>query len=432
MGRLIDPETRSRIQSTIDQKVQSGAVPPLLYLAFDHEGDVFFSHVSGTRGVESDEPMTRDTVFWVASWTKLVTTIACMQLVEKGALALDDAEQVASLAPELSKFKVIVEDDGTGNLRLEEQRKPITLRMLLSHTAGFGYAFDDVKLRRWSLPTGIDDFNADFSELLRHQLVNQPGEAFQYGVGLDWAGLIVQRVTDMTLDDYVQKHIVRPLGLEEITFLPTESMKSRLAYMHQRGPDGTSLRHTEHINRRPLLAQTAEDKERLFHMGGCGLFARPDQYFQIIASLLNNGFNKRANLQLLKPETVALMFKDQIPDKPIHTDEPWQSAKPLLANPTPIFPPPPPTPKEGSELPRDDTMGWGLSFALTLRPGATGRATGTAWWEGLPNLYWFADRASGIGGIIAAQVLPYGDKHVVRLADEVEKMIYDALRPAKI
>lgn len=189
------------------------------------------------------------------------------------------------------------------------------------------------------MPTGIDDFNADFSELLRHQLVNQPGEAFQYGVGLDWAGLIVQRVTDMTLDDYVQGHIVRPLGLEEITFLPTESMKSRLAYMHQRGPDGTSLRHTEHINRRPLLAQTAEDKERLFHMGGCGLFARPDQYFrkfalswssahtpsnrtkkkegersahhsatEIIASLLNNGFNERANLQLLKPETVACKY----------------------------------------------------------------------------------------------------------------------------
>lgn len=133
MGKLIDPVTRSRIQSTIDQKVQSRTVPPLIYLAFDLEGDIFFSHASGTRGVESDEPMTQDTVFWVASLTKLVTTIACMQLVEKGTLALDDAAQVALLAPELAKFGVIV-DGGRGRLSLEAQRRPITLRMLLSHT----------------------------------------------------------------------------------------------------------------------------------------------------------------------------------------------------------------------------------------------------------------------------------------------------------
>ncbi|KAI1610496.1 beta-lactamase family protein [Exophiala viscosa] len=418
MGKSLNEAVASNLRATIDCEVQSGVVPPFEYFAADRDGDIIFSHISGTRGLGSSEPLALDTIFWMASLTKLITTIACMQLVEQGYITLDDPEQVALVAPELSKFQVLHRCDG-GGFQLEDQRKPITLRMLLNHTAGFGYAFDDPRLRDWSLPAGIDDFHADFSELLRHQLVNQPGEKWQYGVGLDWAGVILERLTKTTLDDYVQKHIVQPLGLKDITFVPTDSMKQRLAYMHQRQPDGI-LQRTEHINRRHLLAHTRKEAQAVFQMGGCGCFGRPDQYCQIIATLLNGGYNSKAGVRLLRQETVEVMFEDQIADKPIYTYKTWETAKPLLANSSPLFPPP----KDANS--EDDTMGWGLSFALTLRAGSTGRSAGTASWEGLPNLYWFADRQNGLGGIIAAQVLPYGDKPIVRLSEEIETAIYKA------
>lgn len=94
------------------------------------------------------------------------------------------------------------------------------------------------------------------------------------------------------------------------------------------------------------------------------------------------------------------MFTDQISDKPIFINEPVPTANPLLANPTPIFP-----------GPADATSGWGLTFALSHDPSPSGRAVGTGSWEGLANLFWFADRTRGLGGIIASQILPYGGQY---------------------
>lgn len=137
MGKTLDAATTSQIREEIDRTVQSGVVPGILYYAVDQDGDYIFSHVSGNRGIASKEPNTRDTVFWIASLTKLITSIACMQLVEQGQLRLDDPEQVAQLAPELSTMKVL-ERDGSGGFILEDQNTPITLRMLLTHTGTRG------------------------------------------------------------------------------------------------------------------------------------------------------------------------------------------------------------------------------------------------------------------------------------------------------
>lgn len=133
MGKTLDAATTSQIRQEIDRAVQSGAVPGVLYFAVNQDGGHIFSHASGNRGIASKDPITRDTVFWIASLTKLITSIACMQLVEQGQLRLDDPEQVARLAPELSTIKVL-ERNGSGGFTLEDQNTPITLRMLLTHT----------------------------------------------------------------------------------------------------------------------------------------------------------------------------------------------------------------------------------------------------------------------------------------------------------
>ena len=108
-------------------------IPGLVYCAVDKTGQVLFSHASGKTGLNQESPMTLDTTFWVASCTKLVTSIACMQLVESGKLNFDDSAQVESLAPELKRVRVL-ERDGDDRFRLVPKERSITLRMLLNHT----------------------------------------------------------------------------------------------------------------------------------------------------------------------------------------------------------------------------------------------------------------------------------------------------------
>ncbi|KAJ5351892.1 beta-lactamase family protein [Penicillium brevicompactum] len=411
MGEKLSSSAELNARSVMDSYTDSMSprIPGLVYCAVDKTGETVFSHASGNSGL-GQSPMTLDTVFWIASCTKLITSIACMQLVEGGVLRLDDSDQVEQLAPELKAVKVL-ERSSSGELSLVPKQRSITLRMLLNHTSGFGYAFEDLKLHDWYQPKGLDDFSGNVNDVLLRPLVNQPGTKFQYGVGLDWVGALVERVSGITLEQYFQTFILKPLDINNISFFPTVEMTRSLAYMHQRSKDG-SLSLTDHIYRYPLLP-CKSDKQR-FCMGGGGCFGKPLEYSRIIATLLNDGLSPHTGARLLRPETVQEMFTDQIPTMPRYCNEYTPSANPKLANPTPIFP-----------SPDDATEGWGLSFSLSHSQSPTGRAAGSGSWEGVANLFWFADRENGIGGIIASQILPYGDIDVMKCSDSVEKIIYD-------
>ncbi|KAJ5380092.1 beta-lactamase family protein [Penicillium cataractarum] len=389
---------------------QAPRIPGLVYCAVDRTGNVLFSHASGQTGLNQGSPMTMDTIFWLASCTKLITSIACMQLVEQGKLTLDDSTQLESLAPELKMVKVLTRN-GKDGFRLDPKERSITLRMLLNHTSGFGYAFEDIKLRDWSQPVGIDDFSGNPKDVLHGPLVNQPGTKFQYGVGLDWVGILVERVTGLSLEEYFQTFILRPLDIQSITFFPGEESKAKMAYMHSRAPDGTLIIR-DHLYRYPLLPSNSQVGR--FCMGGAGCFGKPIDYCRIIATILNDGLSPNTGARILKPETVKEMFIDQIPTMPRYCNESTPSGKPDLANPCPLV------------LCADNlTEGWGLSFSLSHTKSTTGRAAGSGSWEGLANLFWFADRENGIGAIIASQILPYGDLEVLGCSDCVEKIIYD-------
>ncbi|KAE8345509.1 hypothetical protein BDV24DRAFT_178251 [Aspergillus arachidicola] len=419
MSSQLSPETISSLRTIID-KTTSGAspsIPGLVYCAVNRGGEVFFSHASGKRGLDSPDPMTLDNVFWIASCTKLITSIACMQLVEQGILKLDDADQVETLAPELRDVRVL-ERTPKGQYGLVPKKRSITLRMLLTHTSGFGYAFDDLKLCDWARPVGLDDFSGHEADVLHRPLVNQPGIRFQYGVGMDWVGVLVERAAHISLEEYFQMKILGPIGIRNITFFPTTDMKADLAYMHQRSERG-HLTVRDHLYRYPLLPSGTPDVKG-FCMGGAGCFGKPMEYCQLIATLLNDGTHPKTGVKILRPETVKEMFTDQIPDLPRYCNDFAPSAKPLLANSCPL-------------VPCDGTLteGWGLSFSLSHQESPTGRAAGSGFWEGLANLFWFADRENGIGAIFASQILPYGDLHVLNCMEVVEKMIYDEMKCRK-
>lgn len=171
-------ETVTKLRGIVDASCaddQTG-VPGATVVVVGKDGNDLFAHSSGKRGVASDEPMTLDHIFWIASSTKMLVGIACMQLVEQGILKLDDGEHLENLCPELKTLQVL-RADGT----LEKKNKVITLRMLLTHTAGFGYTFFNERLRDWCFPAGGDEFSGRFDDMLM-TLLFQPGEGWEYGV----------------------------------------------------------------------------------------------------------------------------------------------------------------------------------------------------------------------------------------------------------
>ncbi|CAI6088208.1 unnamed protein product [Clonostachys chloroleuca] len=340
-----------------------------------------------------------DQVFWLASCTKLTTSIACMQLVEQGKLTLDDGDELEELCPELRDIKVLNSDGST-----LEKNKKITLRMLLTHTAGFGYSFLNNKLKKYN-------YN-EFSGLVKdfHQpLVNQPGERFEYGISIDWAGIAVERATKSRLGDYMQKHIFTPAGIKELSLFPSKDMRDRLAGIWQRDANGRLSPRLYPLDR-PLAPDQVSET---FHSGGAGVWGTTRAYSQLLRVLLNNGTSPLTGEAILRPGTVDMMFENQLPNDPNFARVALPAVKPELVHPA----------KELYPLcPASEPQGWGLGFMIS--GGVTGRSNHTVHWSGLSNCFWWCDREKGVAGIVASQVLPFADLKAVQLWADVETATY--------
>lgn len=181
----LNPQVHSHICNIIDKACedQKSGIPGTTVVVVGKDGKELLAHSAGKRGAESEDPMTLDSIFWIASCTKMLVGVACMQLVEQGILKLDDAEQTEGLCPELKSLKVL-QPDGS----LVGKKNGITLRMLLTHTAGFGYTFFNERLRQWSYPVGADEFSGRIEDMKR-PLLFQPGEGWEYGVSCIYSEL---------------------------------------------------------------------------------------------------------------------------------------------------------------------------------------------------------------------------------------------------
>ncbi|EGX91563.1 Beta-lactamase-type transpeptidase fold domain containing protein [Cordyceps militaris CM01] len=392
--------------------VQDGGVPGITAVVFDKTGRELLVHSAGTLGASSAAPLTPAHVFWMASCTKVVTVVGVMQLVEAARLSLDDAAQLEALCPELRDVQVL-RDDGA----LEPKRRGITLRMLLTHTSGCGYSIFSEKLRDHGYPAGFDEFSGRVQDL-KTPLIAHPGESWQYGTSIDWAGIALERLTGVTLNEYIQTNICKPLGLDSVNMIPTAEMKANLAHMSFRDPTG-KIRPGNHFYRQPLVVSTPEEEANLFHSGGAGLFAKPQEYCRILAVLLNDGTCPTTNVTLLSARTVADIFSNHIPQFPDFAQQSLPAARPELTNPLPyLYPAVPSAPQ-----------GWGL--ACMLNGGVTGRSESTGWWAGLANLFWWVDRERGVGGLVCAQVLPFADAKVMGAWFALETAVYAALEESK-
>ncbi|KAI0596556.1 beta-lactamase/transpeptidase-like protein [Biscogniauxia sp. FL1348] len=406
-------QTVTKLRDMINSSCIDGktGIPGVTVVVVDKNGNDIFEHSAGKRGVISSEPMSPEHIFWIASSTKMLVGLSCVQLVEKGLLNLDDGEHLEKLCPELKTTQVL-QADGT----LKDKNKAITLRMLLTHTSGFGYSFFNERLRDWSLPVGLDEFSGRFEDMLT-PLLFQPGEGWEYGIGIDWAGIALERVTGLKLNDYLRKNIFEPLGLANMSMLPTPEMKSKLAYMHAREMNGT-LRPRDHLLRMPLVVNHEKKSEvqSLFQSGGAGVYAKPSEYCKVLAVLLNDGKCPRTGVQLLGKSSVDEMFKNQIPRFPNFSRQAIPDVKPDLTNPIPELYP----------VPGNPPQGWGLTFMLS-NGGATGRSKSTGWWAGLANCWWWCDRENEVAGMVCTQIVPFADSQVLSLWAGIEAEVYKAL-----
>jgi CubicO group peptidase (beta-lactamase class C family) len=339
--------------------------------------------------------MSTDTVFWIASMTKAITSTAAMQLVEQGKLALD--HQIADVLPELSAPQVLEGFDPSGEPRLRPAKRPITLRHLLTHTAGLVYEIWNADMGRYMETKAIPGIISCQNAALSLPLVFDPGEKWDYGINIDWVGKVIERTRDQVLGDYLAEHLFEPIGMKDTAFKLTQERRTRMARMHARSPEGT------------LAAIDFEvPQEPEFQMGGGGLYGTASDYLAFERVFLNEG---RANgRSVLKPETVRLMAANAIGDLNV---QPLKTTVPHLSNDAEFFP--------------GMVKKWGLGFMISTEPMPGGRSAGSLAWAGLGNTYFWIDLDRGIAGVILMQLLPFADPKALALLDQFEKAVYTSL-----
>jgi methyl acetate hydrolase len=366
------------LDALLNAAVQQKQVPYVVGAVATSKG-VVYEHASG---------IALDAIVAIASMTKPVTSIAVMQLVEAGKVKLDEA--ASTYAPEIASVKVL--DAGT----MRPPKRAITVRHLLTHTAGFGYEFMNRDLFEMvgkgtvpSVITGGDGF-------LKAPLLFDPGARWEYGINTDWLGRIVERVSGQSLEVYFKQHIFDPLGMQDSFFVVPPDKRPRLAKMFQRTKDGALAEQP------PRPAPPA-----VFFSGGGGLFSTARDYLTLARAIMAGG--QAGQAKILTADSVASMGRNQIGDLTIR---PFQSVMPELAT-------------DNAAL-AGDLDKFGLGFALNSKPSSAGRGANTLAWAGIFNTFFWIDREKQVSAVLMTQMLPGLDPGPAKLLEEFDRAVYQA------
>jgi CubicO group peptidase (beta-lactamase class C family) len=360
---------------------------------------VVYEGIFGDRRLHDGPPMTRDTVFRIASMVKLITTVAALQLVEQGKLSLD--APAPAIDPALGAPLVLDGFDAAGKPRLRPPKRPIALRHLLTHTAGFTYRLWDAQAIRYV--NALDKLPAaQRSKLPRTPLMFDPGERWQYGTNIDWVGRIVESVGGEPLDVHFRNTIFDPLGMKDTAFVISPEQRAREASGHRRLPDGSL--QAEAMERAPK----PQAAPRSFSGGG-GIHSTAPDYLTLIRMLLNGGALDGA--RILRPETVALMGQNQIGKVEAGI---LKTTAPGVSNDVDFFP--------------GISLKWGFGHMINMQPVAEARSAGSLTWAGLYNTYYWIDPKVRVAAVFMTQVLPFADTRALHVYRAFERGIYAAVK----
>jgi methyl acetate hydrolase len=384
-------QNQAQIDQVLRQKSDAKEIPGVVAIAASAK-EVIYQGAYGKRDLSKDDAMTLDSVFWIASMTKAVTSAAAMQLVEQGKLSLDGP--IGKVLPDLASPQVLEGFDANGEPKLRPAKNPITLRHLMTHTAGFCYDMWNGDMVKYLERTGTPSITTCKNAALQTPIMSDPGTRWEYGTNIDFVGKAVEAVSGKKLDAYLRDHLFTPLGMTDTGFRLGEAQRKRLVGMHARGADGSLA---------PIPFEVEQDPE--FHMGGGGLYGTAGDYIKFTRMILNKG---RGNgNQVLKAATVAMMAQNHIGELNMTK---MTSAVAFASNDVDLYP--------------GMAKKWGLSFLINTAKTPEGRSPGSLAWAGLANTYYWIDPARDVTGVILMQVLPFADPKCLEAFAGFERGIY--------
>jgi CubicO group peptidase (beta-lactamase class C family) len=347
-----------RIDGALRQMVDSGRVAGASVLIWKDGREAYFGS-AGFADREAKKPFRRDTLTQVWSMTKPVTGVALMTLWEQGRFGID--EPLATYLPEYAGVKVFRGLDPAGKPIVTAPGRPILIRDIMRHTAGFvtdaGPAGPE-KIFADTDPLNLDNSLAEFSpKLATVPLAYDPGTQWRYSPAVDVQARLVEKLSGMTFESYVRSHVLEPLGMRDTAWTLPEERYPRLAAAYSAGPGGTLERKSDADTRRFNFS------DRKLTRGGAGIATTMSDYLRFARMLLNHG--TLDGVRILKPSTVKLMTTDQLDPK--MTERAW--------------------------LPTKGNGGFGFDFFVrTGRPKKPAENRGTVgefWWDGAwSTLFW--------------------------------------------
>jgi CubicO group peptidase (beta-lactamase class C family) len=388
---LIEP---AAIDAALKSLVDSQKVVGVSGLVYQRGREVYFG-AFGFADRENNKPMARDTIAQIWSMTKPVTGVALMKLYERGKFQLDDP--LEAYAPEFANLKVFAGLDEAGMPKYEAPKRKPTIRDVLRHTAGFtvsngddesvtGAIYREINPRAYG--NTLEEFAQKFAQV---PLAYQPGTRWAYSNAVDLQAYLVQKISGVPFDKFLELHIFKPLGMTStrFTILPTDADRPQLAAMYTRNDDGSFTRQSDEE------AYEFNGRDWPLKPGNFGLVSTLDDYMKFARMLLGGG--KLGRARILKPETVTLMATDAMPKEV--TDKMW--------------------------LPSKGQVGFGIDFAVRIAPpkdaNEASGAVGEFFWDGAASTMFWVDPKNEVAAVLFTQMKPF-DK--VRLHKSFRDAVY--------
>ena len=390
-----DHQPMAKAAAVLDQTIAAGTLNFAVAAVGNTTGQTW-SHAAGYQDAEKTKPASPDNIIQIASMTKLVTTIAALQLMEQGKLDLDTP--ISAYAPELNGLQVLKGFAADDTPIFEKANRAPTARELMTHTAGYVYEFWNANALKGG-QLGVTPSLFGEGNYLEAPLAFQPGTAWEYGINTDWLGVLVEKLSGQRLAEYFDDNIFMPLGMTDTFYeLPVGKLDRSVTVM---------ARAAEGLVKLPSFQPTPMEKGSMPHYsGGGGLSSTVADYGRVLQMLLNGG--SLDGKTLLKSETVDTMFQNNIGDiQPVAL----ATVMPTLSNTADM--------SFGNEV----TFGLGLLIHTDGIDG--GRKPNTGSWAGLFNSYYWVDREAGTYGIFGTQVLPFYDGVAIETLLEFEQAVYD-------
>lgn len=383
------------LNDAVDRSKPQSFVPGIV-AGVTNENETVYLKAEGVENLDSDKPMTKGSIFGYYSCTKAITSTAVLQLWEKGLIDLDIP--VKTYLPKIGRIGFIKELRDGKTPVIEKANVEITMRMLLTHTAGFSYAFyDDYYNKLLKLSGQPDILNVDETTMDHIFLTFEPGTKWHYGMNLDWAGFVLEAITGKKLGEYIEENIFKPANMTSCTF--HLGADKDIVSAHVRTSDGLSV------------APFGPLKSPKLDMGGHGIFGTVDDYLKFIRIWLNEGTTSEG-IQIIKPETYQLAIQNNLPEGLHITD--LESFDLTITKSVDIDP----------NLEPDT---WSLGFAVTENDLPTGRPKGSLYWSGVANLYYLIDIKNKFGIFWASQIFPFLDASANGFVN-MESTVYEVLQ----